>query len=424
MDLYTNSIKGKKMKSTTDTFEIELNSLLKKYFGEDELIHIDQNLNSSNRESDKITELINDFYRNQLQIDTNNYCERIIIDRTITFSEKKLQADEYCKFLLDLGNLCLSGGRLNIAEEVFRKTKKSSNKQTLMAESLLGLSDVYSRRADWKRSLKTVIDAELLYREINDNSGIARCNNLLGIIFGERGELVKARKYLLNSLFLINPETDLKIAADLNMNLGIIDSIQGNYDNSLRHLKSAQMSYLTLGDEKKVAEVNHNIGMAYFESDDYKSAISYFDQAIEIAKAGRFMFVLCLVYLAKSQVLIKMNDITNAAEFADKSFEISHNIDDKLTLADIYKTKGIIQRYLHNYQESENFLLSSINLNTRLKNEQNIAETYFELAILYDEMNKSESKNNYLKKSLDYFKQINAVDKVNTIENMLALRTA
>ena len=119
-----------------------------------------------------------------------------------------------------------------------------------------------------------------------------------------------------------------------------------------------------------------------------------------------------------------MNDITNAAEFADKSFEISHNIDDNLTLADIYKTKGIIHRYLHNYKESENFLLSSINLNTRLKNEQNIAEAYFELAILYDEMNKSESKNNYLKKSLDYFKQINAVDKVNTIENMLASGTA
>ena len=49
MDLYTNSIKGEKMKSTTNTFEIELNSLLKKYFGEDELINIDQNLNSSNR---------------------------------------------------------------------------------------------------------------------------------------------------------------------------------------------------------------------------------------------------------------------------------------------------------------------------------------------------------------------------------------
>ena len=96
---------------------------------------------------------------------------------------------------------------------------------------------------------------------------------------------------------------------------------------------------------------------------------------------------------------------------------------DKLTLADIYKTKGIIERYLQNYNESENFLLSSISLNTRLKNEQNIAETSLELAILYDEMNKSESKNNYLKKSLDYFKQINAADKVNTIENMLALGT-
>ncbi len=412
------------MKSTIDTFEIELNSLLKQYLGEDELVHINQNLNSPNRESDKVSELINDFYRNQLQIDTNNYCERIKIDRTITFSEKKLQADEYCKFLLDIGNLCLSGGRLNIAEEVFRKTKRSSDKKTVMAESLLGLSDVYSRRADWKRSVKTVISAELLFRELNDNSGIAKCNNLLGIIFGEWGDLEEARKYFLNSRILINPETDLKMAANLDMNLGIIDSIQGNYDDSIRYFKSAQMSYLKLGDEKKVAKANHNIGMVYFESNDYNSAISSFDKAIEVARADRFMSVLCIVYLAKSQVLIKMNDITHAAEFADKSFEISYNIDDKLTLADIYKTKGIIERYLHNYDESENFLLSSIRLNTRLKNEQNIAESSFELAILYEEMNKADSKNIYLKKSLDFFKQVNASDKVKIIENMMVPKSA
>jgi tetratricopeptide (TPR) repeat protein len=119
-----------------------------------------------------------------------------------------------------------------------------------------------------------------------------------------------------------------------------------------------------------------------------------------------------------------MGDITNAAEFSDKSFELSHNIDDKLTLADIYKTKGIIERHLQNYNESENFLLSSIRLNTRLKNEQNIAESSFELAVLYQEINKAESKNVYLKKSLDFFKKINAADKVNTIENMLVIGTA
>ena len=412
------------MKSTFDTFEIELSSLLKQYFGEDELVHIKRNLNSPAVDSDKVSGLINDFYRSQLQIDASNYCERIIVDRAITFSEKKLQGDEYSNFLLDIGNLCLSGGRLNIAEEVFRKTKKSSNTQIIMAESLLGLSDVYSRRADWKRSIKTVIGAKLLFRELNSNSGIARCNNLLGIIFGEWGDLKEARKYFLISRSLIEPETDLKMAANLDMNLGIIDSIQENYDDSIRYLKSAQLSYHKLGDEKKVAKVNHNIGMVYSETNDYKSAISSFDKAIEIARTGRFLSDLCLVYLAKSQVLIKMKDITHAAEFADKSFEISYNIDDKLTLADIYKTKGIIERYLHNYDESENYLLSSIRLNTRLKNEQNIAESSFELAVLYEEMKKADSKNIYLKKSLGFFKKINATEKVNTIENMLVIGTA
>ncbi len=61
------------MKSTTDTFELELNTLFKQYFGEDELIHMDHNLSSPNRESDKVSGIINDFYRNQLPIGTNNF---------------------------------------------------------------------------------------------------------------------------------------------------------------------------------------------------------------------------------------------------------------------------------------------------------------------------------------------------------------
>lgn len=61
------------MKTTTDTFELELNSLLKQYFGEDELVHLYYNSSSSHRESDKVSGIINDFYRSQLQIGTNNF---------------------------------------------------------------------------------------------------------------------------------------------------------------------------------------------------------------------------------------------------------------------------------------------------------------------------------------------------------------
>ena len=73
------------MKTPKDKFEIELNGLLKRYFNDDELSRLNQNINSSKEGNDKITGMINDFYRNQLQIEIDNCNERIKIDRTVTF---------------------------------------------------------------------------------------------------------------------------------------------------------------------------------------------------------------------------------------------------------------------------------------------------------------------------------------------------
>ncbi|MCH7773610.1 MAG: tetratricopeptide repeat protein [Bacteroidetes bacterium] len=412
------------MDTSINNFEKELDRLLEQYLGDGELNRLNLNINPPKEGSDKITGMINDFYRNQLQIDINNYSERIKIDRSITFSEKALQPDNFYEFLLDLGQLCLSGGRLNLANEIFRKVQTQSSKTLHKAESLIGLADVFSRRANWQRSLRTIEEAGSLYRELNDNSGLAKCENLLGSIYGERGNLAKAKDYFLNSLSLINPDNDLELAANLDMNLGIIDNIQGNTDDSIKHLTNALVSYNKLGNNRRIAETKHNIGMVYLESGDYESALEAFDEGIEIAKQGRFMSTLCLIYLAKSQVLIAMDEIYYAAEFADKALDMSNTTDDKLTSADIYRVKGIIERHRKNYNAAETFLLNSLRMNISLKNKMNIAETSFELAVLYEEKNNSQSKESYLTSALNYFKQINAFKKVKKIEDMLNIGTA
>ena len=419
----TNLSREKKMNNSMGSFEIEVNGLLKKYFSDDELNRLSLNINPPNERSDKLNGMINDFYRNQLQIDINNYSERIKIDRTITFSEKTLQADKFYKFLLDLSQLCLSRGRLNFANELFKKVKENSNNIAFKAESLLGLADVFSRRADWQRSLRTIEEAKSIYIELNNNSGLAKCENLLGSIYGERGDLAKSKDYCLKALSLINPENDLELAANLAMNLGILENIRENFDDSIKHLTNALVSYNKLGNKRRITETKHNIGMVYLYSGDYESALAAFDEGIEIAKQGGFMSTLCLIYLAKSQVLIAMDDIYYAAVFADKALYISNTTDDKLTYADIYKVKGIIERLRKNYNDAESFLLNSLRMNTSLKNEENIAETSFELAVLYEEKNNSQSKESYLTSALNYFKQINAFKKVKKIEDMLGIGT-
>jgi tetratricopeptide (TPR) repeat protein len=407
------------MDTSTSNFEKELDRLLEQYLGNGELNRLNLKINPSKEGSDKIAGMINDFYKSQLQIENNNYSERIKIDRSITFSEKTLQPDNFYYFLLDLGQLCLSRGRLNLANEVFKKVKRSGNNTVLEVESLIILADVFSRRANWKRSLRKIEEAESIYRELNDSNGLAKCENLMSSIYEERGDLAKAKDCFISALSLINPENDLELAANLDMNLGILDNMQGNTDDSIKHLTTALVSYNKLGNNRRIAETKHNIGMVYLESGDYESALIAFDEGIKIAKQGGFMSTLCLIYLAKSQVLFAMDDIYNAAGFADKALDLSNTTDDKLTSADIYRVKGIIEKHLKNYNAAKTFLLNSLSMYTSLKNTLNIAETSFELGLLNDDVGNEREKTDWLQKSLRYYSDIDEIEKVTMIEELL-----
>lgn len=170
-------------------FEKELDTLLEQYLGDGELNRLNMKINPSKEGNDKITEMINDFYKNQLQTGNNNCRERIKIDRSITFSEKVLPPDNFYEFLLDLGQLCLSRGRFNLANELFKKVKRNGNKTVLDVESLIILADVFSRRANWQKSLRKIEDAESIYKELNNSIELAKCENLLDSIYKERGGL-------------------------------------------------------------------------------------------------------------------------------------------------------------------------------------------------------------------------------------------
>ncbi len=159
--------------------------------------------------------------------------------------------------------------------------------------------------------------------------------------------------------------------------------------------------------------------MVYLESGDHESALKSFDEGIESGNRGHFMSILCVIYLAKSQILVAKNDLYNAVGFADKALDISNATDDKLTSADIYRVKGVIERSRKNYNDAETFLLNSLRMNKSLKNTRNIAETFFELGLLSADMGNETEKTDWLQKSLCYYSDIDATEKVTLIKQLL-----
>jgi len=408
------------MRITYNRFEMELNSFLKAYLEDESFDHLQEKLNWPEFESDSTSQTINEFYQEQLHIDNHQSKDRVRIDRIITFSQKRLSPEKFSNFLIELAHICLSEGKLDIAFEIFKKSNKLTNNDNTKAESLLGLADIFSRRAKWTNSLDTLKKAKSIFKSIVDNRGMAKCENIFGTIYGELGDISKAKKHFLTSLSLIDRDKDLDLAASLYTNLGIVNNIQGYYDDALNHLNKALNIYTKLNNHKNASEVRLNIGIVNLDSGNFNEAITALDTTIEIAKVGHFNTTLCLAYHLKSQVLIKLEDFFYASEFANKALEMSHNLSDRLAVADIYKVKGTIERHLGNYKIAETNLLTSLRINESFNNQMNAAETAFELGLLYEKMNDAYQKNSYLTKAKDYYKKIESMVNVERIDAMLA----
>ena len=67
---------------------------------------------------------------------------------------------------------------------------------------------------------------------------------MLGTLFGEQGEILKAKMHFLNALNFLSDSNDLSFIAMLENNLGILESIQGNYANAKWNIKNALQKWL------------------------------------------------------------------------------------------------------------------------------------------------------------------------------------
>lgn len=409
------------MQDSLTIFENEIQNLLSEYLAKDEYEKIFIDVNHHQIGKSDISARISDLYKKQLDIKIDESADRMQIDRAITLAQKKLESDKFYQFTLELGNICIASGKINFAQEIFNRISKKSNNKNIKAQSLIGLADVYSRKANWTRGISFVTEAESLFKENNDRIGLANCFNMLGSISGEMGEIERAKNYFNQSLVFANESSDQELNAKIETNLGIVNTILGNTDESVIHYESAMMIYKQIGDLRRVAEVYLNIGLNFLDTLDIKSSLAALDKGIEISTENRYLGVLTLLYHAKSQALIADKDIQSAKEFADKSLALSHNLDDKQTIAEIYKIRGIIAKEMNDIKSSEIYLTISLRINTSLRNSLNIAEVSIELASLYKDQGKHEQSRYYYGQAIDYYRKSNAPDKVMKIEKMLRI---
>jgi tetratricopeptide (TPR) repeat protein len=348
---------------------------------------------------------------------------RCQVDLLITFAESKYQLEKLIEFLIYLGQLTITAGENQIAIEIHEKIinlcKGKPGTADITANALLAIGEVYSRQAQWELSFGYLDKAIKIFQDENDTKGSIHCQNILGTIQGDQGNLEKAKEHFENALTALEGIKDNALVGKIEINLGIINNMQSNYDEALSYLKRALLNFEKVSDLKRIAEIKQNLGMVYTKKKEYSEAISEFDDSIDASIRSTYLQNLGIAYISKAYVYTNLKDFDLAGAFSDRALEIAYRINDKLSIAEVYKIKGIISRNRNKLDAAENSLLTSYRLNKDLGNQLNLAETAFELGILYKQKGDPDRGNQYLFEALGYFRKINSIADIQELEKLI-----
>jgi len=238
----------------------------------------------------------------------------------------------------------------------------------------------------WQQSLET-------FQSVGDKLGIANMLNNLGAVNFNEGDDEKAIDFYLESLRVSEEIGDkLRIATAL-VNIGAVYfNKKGTHDRALQYYLKALPLSEELGDHDAIGTSAVNMGEIYLERGEDKSALFYFEKALNAyrkSENGNVPYALNnigKVYAKRSEFQQAIGYQTEAYRLAEKlnaRLEMSQSL---LGLAETYRQQGDNPSAISSYIRAQD-IAKSIGANYELK------DAYEGLAGLYEKV--SDYRNAY-----------------------------
>jgi len=398
-----------------------------------------------------LNDKISDLDKEQVNINfTEGISERVIVDKIITLAERLLLKEKYFDLLLELAQYMIKIGNQSYALEILTDLKNSIGSEEIYrvhnGEANLLVSKIYWAQAQWDDCDFYLNEAYNNFKSAEFDKGYAKCENMFGTLYGEKGEFKKALAHFEAALAYLKKSDDISTQAMILTNLGIIytiygdfekaiwnykDAIEkfqklndksriarvyhnlgiictiyGDFEKAIWNYKDAIEKFQKLNDKSRIARVYHNLGMLYTRMNEYYLALEHFNNSITLSIENQYLSNCAVSYIGKAYIYTKLKNLPLADAFTDKAMELACKLNDTLSIADIYRIKGIIQSNLNNFELSEEFFESSIRLNDDFESQYNRAESSQELGNLLTEENRKEEAKNHLKSADKVFKSI------------------
>jgi CHAT domain-containing protein/Tfp pilus assembly protein PilF len=192
--------------------------------------------------------------------------------------------------MLTIGSRSASGGDLAAALDAFAYTlalSRTLGDEPLIAESLMGLGQVYGRRADYEHAHAVLEESLEIATKLDNARLIFGALNNLGIVYRLQGEYEQARRMYRRALGIAESAHNEEQVARALSNLGIVETTQGMYDAAVVDLQRSLEIATRLKNASLIQNGTLNLGNVYYYQNNCALALDLYERVLAEADRQR-----------------------------------------------------------------------------------------------------------------------------------------
>lgn len=284
---------------------------------------------------------------------------------------------------------------------------KDAENMYQLAEDQKGLAAIsnnlgvlYMFQGDWEKSEYCFLRSLAIEKEIYNLNGISVCYNNLGGLMDDKGDQLRSISYLEEALKIQKLLNEPYNISNIYNNIGITLMDQGQYAQAEEVLVKSLETATDFNFFRHIVASLNNLGALHFKKGNWNLSISYYEQAISKSQENSFNEGLLRSFNNLGEVYEKQNELNLAYDLYFKGLELLSTVSDDYIKAELYGNLGSVLTKLHKFKEAYGYLVESFDFFKSLNARDKIMEGCQKQAYYFILTHNLESADYYLKQAM------------------------
>ncbi len=262
--------------------------------------------------------------------------------------------------------------------------------------------------------------AKVLAEILEDSSGLAFSNRVIGVAHWARGSYDRGLEYLLDGLSLYRNQKDTLGEANCLMNIGLIYSDRFDNDLALEYYFEALKLFESIGASNRSATTYVKLATIFIRQGKISAAYDFLQRAEYIHGSDDFLYGMSEILNRYGLLKIQTEEYDSASLYLNHSLEVSRNIQDIDGVTRNYINLADVALLTNRTNEAETFLNEALVAARKVQSHKWLKE-------VYDRLQKIAREKGDLEKAVVYYDQYvqqkDSIFNEQTLNNIARLET-